>query len=311
MRRTFGRTASLVVTVLLATVLLLAYGVPGTSQSNTAGQALRRFEVLEDTYIDYNYPNRTHANESWLMFRSDNQQAPLFKFDVSDILGYSVRQATLWLYVVPSAPPSYYRDPFRILAYCVKKDWVASQASWNSASATEHWDLPGCKGSGDRCANPGGSMTEARGKGIWVDVDVTTIVQQWADGENHGLILNGDNTNGKTIFYSSQRTDVPPYLTVDAFLLPTATPTKTATATPTDTNTPTPTETPTQTATPTATDTATPTATPTATSTGTPTDTLTPTSTETPTATATPTGTPTSTPTLVVYRVYLPVIQHQ
>lgn len=285
--------------------------------------------VTSDTYLDYLDPNNAHGNRTWLMFRADNLMVPLLRANISAIVpGSSIVVAYLYLYVPAGQSGDTYREPCRLAAYCVRKAWVAEQANWYWASNTNPWEIPGCRGRMDRCQtrNPD-EVTSVTGQGKWVQIPVTSIVQQWVDGENHGLALLGDMDPpiGKTAFYSSDAfdPDVRPRLWVEwqvptptptrtqtptntSTSTPTATPTQTATPSPTASSTPTvPTATPTDTATPTPTATAshTPTTTPTATQTATSTATVTPTV----TATATPTSTPTETATPKPHWLYLPV----
>jgi len=309
-----------VLTLVLAWAVMLLGSVPGNSPTEAQSLNQRRFEVSGDTYIDYFEPGQSHFDKTWLMFRVDGIHVPLLKFDVSAIpRGSAVIVAYLYLYVPPDLTPGeHYRLPCELAAYCVKKDWVPQEATWNRASDIVEWDIPGCKGDGDRCqSHAPNEVAEVTGMNQWVRVPVTSIVQQWVNGENHGLALLGKPGalhTGKAAFYSARFYDHsvhpwlwvewnPPTLTPTPSNTPTHTPTSTPTCTPTVTPTPTqtPTETPTSTHTPTETPTTTPTVT--STSTATPTPTATPSFTPTATQTDTPTLTPTATP----YRLYLPI----
>lgn len=320
MQRT-GR-AALLSTILfsflaMATMLLWIL----SDSEHTEAQALnrRRFEVSGDTYIDAWEPDKSHFDATWLMFRVDGQHVPLLKFDVSAIpQGSAIVVAYLHLYVPPGLGPEHYQIPCELAAYCVKKDWVPQEATWLRASHAETWQIPGCKGEADRCQshNPN-EVAEITGVDKWVVIPVTSIVQQWVNGENHGLALLGKPGAlhiGKVVFYSARFINStlhpwlevewnPPTLTPTPSNTPTNTPTHTPTYTPTATETPTQTPTHTPTATPTSTHT--PTETPTATATTT--SIATPTATLTLTPTATETSTPTSTPTTVSYGLYLPM----
>jgi len=277
MHRGFLRVAPLAGTLSLAVAVILLWVPPGAGHKAATVYTYQRFEVIADTYLDWWEPYGHHADETWLMFREDNQKLPLLKFDVSAIYGARIRRARLWLYVPPNLPSGDFRKPCKFAAYCVKKDWIEDQATWYKASGWESWELPGCNGGSDRCESYSG-IAEITAMDMWIDVDVTTIVQQWVDGEDHGLILRNytADTIGKTVFYSSRYYDASrhPWLEV-VWDWPTATPT--------------------------------PTNTPTNTSTMTPTRTSTPTNTPTATATLTPTNTPTMTPTATPYKVYLPI----
>jgi len=273
MRKAAPKPCSFVITLFLAAAMTSLWVLPGVGQEEAAVSDSGRFEVSADTFIDFYEPDTAHHFETtWLMFQADNMLVPLLKFDVSAIPpGSHIIVAYLHLYVPSGQSPDDYREPCRLAAYCVKRDWVAEEATWYRASSGEPWDLPGCNGAGDRCSDyHPNEVGETTGQGKWVDIPVTSIVQQWVDGSNHGLILRGYREAwGRSAFYSSRfiNPTYHPWLEVEWNVptpIPTDTATSTPTATPTRTNTPTVTATPTRTATPTSTSTSTvtPTATP-------------------------------------------------
>jgi len=249
-----------IMTITLCTVLGLTWVAPSFSQRTVAASDWRRFDVVADTYIDFYEPNIPHHYDiTWLMFRADNKLVPLLRFNVSSIpAGSRVMEAYLHLYIPSGQPPDRYREPCSLAAYCVRRDWVAEEASWRRASAAHSWDEPGCNGPGDRCQTYSFSETSrTTGQGKWFEITVTSIVQQWVEGDNHGLVLRGYAEEfGRTAFLSSRYfdSDFHPWLEA-RWNLPTPTPTPSAT--PTHTRTPTVTNTATHTATPTGTHTAT------------------------------------------------------
>jgi hypothetical protein len=299
----------------LASLSLLWLGSASRPAAATS-TALDTFLCVGDTYIDLQQPGTPHNDGTWLMYREDDHLLPLLKFDVSRLQGASIRHATLKLYAVPDIDDtSQYKTPCWFAAYCVLKDWDAQSATWSHP-----WGVAGCEGNGDRCTTYSGTGNlEASRGGVWVGVDVTSIVQTWVDGENHGLILHnyawhneGGNT-GKAAFYSTRfaNSGYHPGLEVEyVFPTPTRTATRTATSTWTSTPTCTPTFTPTPTETATLTSTPTPTPTETATPTSTPTETATSIPSATPTETVTPTETTTVTPsaTPTPHKVLLPLV---
>lgn len=309
----------LILTLFCTTAALLFWALPSGGQTATLTPNSWRFEVSGDTYLDYFEEYLSHFDKTWLMFRADGLQVPLLKFDVSAIpQGSAVVVAYLHLYVPPGLGSEHYRTPCEIAAYCVRKDWVPQEATWHRASYAEAWQISGCKGEADRCqSHDPNEVAEITGLDRWVVIPVTSIVQQWVNGDNHGLVLLGKPGalhTGKVVFYSGRffNTELRPWLEVE---WNPPTPTPTLSNTPTNTSTHTPTCTPTATETPTQTPTNTPTAMPTSTDTPTETPTTTPTTTNTATPTVTPslaptatgTSTPTSTPTAVSYGLYLPM----
>jgi hypothetical protein len=261
MSKALPRGSSLLIAALLASVMILLCVLPGAGQGQVLAADSRRFEAAADTYLDHFEPDRPHHYErTWLMFRADGLQAPLLKFDVSAIpRGSRVVGAYLHLYVPPDLGPEHFLEPCKFAAYCVNRDWVAEEATWDHASSGVPWDMPGCNGSGDRCqSHHPNEIAQTAGLERWVDITVTSIVQQWVDGDNHGLILLGyAETWGKCVFFSSRyrHSEFHPWLQV-RWNPPTPIPTHTHTLTPTQTATPTMTATPTATSTITTTPTA-------------------------------------------------------
>nr|MBC7244068.1 DNRLRE domain-containing protein [Chloroflexota bacterium] len=316
MRKLLPKAPTLIVTLLLITTIMLLWMLPSASPIEATALGRRRFEVSGDTWINRWEADKNQFNTTWLMFRVDGDHVPLLKFDVSAIPpGSAVVVAYLYLYVPPDLSPEHYREPCELAAYCVKKDWVPQEATWNRASYAVPWALPGCRGEEDRCqSHDPNEVAELTGMDKWVEIPVTSIVQQWVNGENHGLALLGKPGavhTGLAVFYSARfvNRDRHPWLWVEwnppTTPTPSNTPTNTPTNTPMFTPTATPTETPTNTPTATPTCTSTPTETPTVTPTAT--STATPTVTPSPTPTATQTSTPTSTPTATPHRLYLPI----
>jgi predicted phosphodiesterase len=155
----------------------------------------------------------------------------------------------------------------------IKRSFDACQATWNQARSANPWGQPGCNDTTtDRRPSPESSVTTT-GIGLWYDLDLTAIVQDWVSGNlpNYGVLLRGTFPLDMSSIYlasaQSGTTSLRPKLVITyrATANPTSTPTPSSTSTPTHTATialPTASPTPTDTAAPT-----TPTATATATAT--------------------------------------------
>jgi hypothetical protein len=252
-------TIATVIAIIACAILGLAWTRPTQSEGAVASTDWNRFPSIANTYIDNYEPNIPHHYEiTWLMFRADNSMVPLLKFDVSSIpRGSRVMEAYLHLYVPTNQPWDRYREPCKLAAFCLGRDWGAEEASWKRASADQAWEEQGCNGPSDRCQSYNLSETsQTTGQGRWFEITVTSIVQQWVDGENHGLVLRGYAEQfGRTAFLSSRYFDSDYHPWLEArWNVPTPTPTRTAT--PTVTRTPTRTATATATHTPTPTETA-------------------------------------------------------
>ena len=288
MRKPLLRVFACIVMLSLILTLLLLSSPSGSETVVATDQLQREFPVRMDTYLNYDFPNSTHIHQGWLYVRADNWKVPLLWFDVSAIQpGSNIVAAYLKLYVPADQEPKDFRLPFSFAAYCVRREWLSNQATWNQATASTAWEVAGCRGASDRCQSHDPlEVGEVTQQNAWVQVPVTSIVQHWVTEGNHGLTLLGnmDPASGRSAFCSSRcAEDQRPMLFVE-WRAPTATPTLTHTPTST------PTRTPTNTPTPTLTRTSTPTSTPT----------LVPTATATPTQTPTVVPSPTLDATLVV-----------
>nr|MBC7245668.1 DNRLRE domain-containing protein [Chloroflexota bacterium] len=219
-----------------------------------------------------------------------NQNSALIRFDVSSIPpGSRVICAALSLYAEMWGGP-----PFELAvgAYYVKRDWVASEATWHLSSAQTPWQVGGCNGSNDRAQVPASVIT-IKNIRTWYHFDLTQVVDGWVNGSlpNYGVSLQPMDALDLDLIWFAASDDVDTFGSIAnrPKLIVLYVPPPTPTPTPTFTSTATPTSTPTETAIPT--DTATPIVLPT--ETATPTLPVVPTETATPTLPVGPTETPT------------------
>ena len=165
--------------------LILVLLVSGATQARA--QITYNLNTLNDTRILGIVPNQVAYNDGYLsvLNQGNNVQRSLLKFDLTGIT--NVTAATLTLTVRPELPG----NGSKAFAFRLTKDFTASQATWNSASAGNPWATPG----GDFTGNPGsvdyGNTIPTTGK---TNFDVTTLVQQWTNGtfSNFGFLLNGE-----------------------------------------------------------------------------------------------------------------------
>ncbi|MBM4431333.1 MAG: DNRLRE domain-containing protein, partial [Chloroflexi bacterium] len=235
MRETRTQLTWLLTVMCLTASLPVLRAAPEAAAGTGAAGNSHRFEVSADTYIDAYNPNISYGSATWLMFRADSRLVPLLRFDVSTIpSGSYVTAAVLHLYVPAEQSSDTYREPCRLAAYCVSRDWVTGEATWVRAAAGVPWQSAGCNGTSDRCQEHNANeIGETTGLGQRVDIPVTTIVQRWVSGNNHGLVLRGYSEEwGRTAFYSSRfvNRDLRPWLEVQ-WTVPTPTHTHTATST--------------------------------------------------------------------------------
>ena len=171
-----------------------------------------------DTHIAQPYPTTNYGSSSRLVVRSlgtMNYRA-LIRFDTSEIPSNSrVQSARLYLRLDyydggrPDLSP-------RVSVYKVKRDWAASEATWNAARSGEPWQVAGCDGSGDRDMSES-AATVVSTVNTWYSWDITSLVADWVANPtgNKGMILISD-AGRELRFYSADDPDTRynPYLVV-------------------------------------------------------------------------------------------------
>jgi hypothetical protein len=153
-----------------------------------------------DTWIDRWNPTQNYdeTDRDFLRIRSDMQQSPLIRFDLSPIpAGATVLSARLDLLIASrtnanSLPAEIYR---------LLRPWDATTATWEIAKSEggpAHWEQPGALGSLDRQPDPSGWLTFNQEEGNWSSTDVTELAQYWMTNpsENRGILLAGGAGGG-------------------------------------------------------------------------------------------------------------------
>jgi len=198
---------------------------------------------------------------------ASGRERMLVRFDLSSIpSGASVAEASLCLF-------AWYRKPTASVmtrAYAIRRHWDEGEATWNKASSSVNWTVPGC-GDPDHDYDPATETRATLGYTnqhyVW---DVTRTVQQWVVDplSNHGVLVTATDFNTEYQFRTSEISvhDARPCLVV-TYRVPTPTSTLTQTPTPTESSTATMTPTAAASRTPTETPCLSPTATPTVTAT--------------------------------------------
>jgi len=289
--------------------------LPAGDETVTLQQGVGGYTGADDSYISLWYPINNYGGFSRMYVHAGDFVSTLLRFELSGVpAGATVSSATLSLYAASSTSS----EPMTATAYALVRPWEEMDASWRVAQGSSYWGVSGVNDTlRDREAVGAGDVTLSAA-GQWVEIDLTALVQRWADdpSTNYGIVIKGSGSSGVEYRFHSSEYSVSglrPRLSVAysggggpaATPTPTGTSTRTATATmtatPAFTRTPSPTTVPTHTPTRTPTSTVAPTVTRTSTATHTATRTSTPaatvTSTPSRTATATPTRTRTATAT--------------
>lgn len=257
---------------------------PGGRNVVNLQQGVLGYAGTFDTYITSVSASANFGWQAGLRVKNDNSYVSLIRFDLSSIpLQASINQAILRLY-------PYERDSAAAMdveVYRVLRPWVDVEASWESATTSNLWGVPGANGPGvDREVIPVTTQTVSEIK-IWYEFDVKELVRGWVNNPqtNYGFLLRGSGS--ASVSYSFASANYPSISARPQLVIDYTAPEATSTPLP---MTPTPTRVETPTATPSATRTAT--ASPTPTFAVSPTAVLSP--------TPTPEGMPTPTPTSVI-----------
>lgn len=215
-----------------------------------------------DTFISIYTPASAHGFEPLLGIRWDRGRASA---DESALLSYNL-QAVPQTATVQKATFSLYTtgrsniNSLTVGAFEVLRPWRPDQATWYSPTLSLPWAVMGCNGiDSDRRATAEDS-TGIPGVGVWIDLDVTAMVQRWVSnpGANFGMIVRPAGDGQPSVRYEVASAKHPdpglrPRLTLTYINLPVAptvvVPTATASPTPSATSS-VPTATATRTATP-------------------------------------------------------------
>ncbi|MGB1110992.1 MAG: DNRLRE domain-containing protein [Gammaproteobacteria bacterium] len=136
-----------------------------------------------------------------------------------DFSGKTVNSATLKLYVRYANLPTHYAPNAQIGVALMDQAWTTA-ANWNTRDGTNSWTQAGA---GHVLSNPGnvvqtfasiGYVDENPSESRVIELDVTTLVQDWADGTaNNGVMIYAANNSISTFFTSESGSA--PLLTVD------------------------------------------------------------------------------------------------
>jgi uncharacterized repeat protein (TIGR01451 family) len=84
-----------------------------------------------------------------------------------------------------------------VLVYQLTEGWVESEVTWNNRSTGVSWTNAGADGTGSHKTTADGTLLAPNGSN---NVDVTTSVQNWSDGElNEGWLLKDTGSGGVDI----------------------------------------------------------------------------------------------------------------
>lgn len=146
---------------------------------------LENQDQIIDSFIFANNPGANYGEEPYV----DTIDRFLIQFDLDDVIGKQILSAKLYLYVWNQTN---YQDNQFLTLYCLTRSWDENSVTWNNATDNENWQTPG----GDFENLPIAQVQHQAGEANWdhtfyPPADITSIVQQWADGQrsNYGLVV--------------------------------------------------------------------------------------------------------------------------
>ena len=167
------------------------------------------YSLETDTALFKDAPNSNFSSVAQLQSRGDPngssiERVSLLRWELpSNVVpsAATICSATIQLYVTDPAAGSYY--VFQML-----RPWVFNQASWNNATATDSWQVPGAQGPADR-GGPIGAFSPGTANTMVSFSIPASVVQSWVNNptQNYGVLI-GNHANPDSVRVSSRNSTV-------------------------------------------------------------------------------------------------------
>ena len=188
----------------------------GQASTSTDGEQQRLYPVADGDVYAYSYLNWNWAN--WGMYKTmgagwhpvGGERRAYLRFDLP--AGLDISRAVLKLYQYQNAGPVHTLGVYR-----VKSSWDEGTDTYHSGEVEEK------AAPGELCwmqqpsfdPVPVATFTSATTVPTWIEVDITSLVQQWQDGtRNYGLVVKTTNEHptssdpeAKSGFYTKEHPD--------------------------------------------------------------------------------------------------------
>ncbi len=158
-----------------------------------------RVDVDQDTWIDSNNPDQDNSGDAKLQVGLQNGkiERSLLRYDLSAVpAGAKVLSATAHFYL------NIEHDKGPVNIHQLASDWQDSTATWNTM--------------GDKMAATILATIPAQPrKDIWIEVNLTSLVQAWVNGQaNYGIALDTTSEGNKGEYFGVDTGPRKPYITV-------------------------------------------------------------------------------------------------
>ncbi len=185
-----------------------------TGSTTVTIQVAESFIAVADTYIDASKTDKNLGDETDIRLKADSgkQRRSLLQFDLSTVpSSATVTSAKLELYVTRK------KVGVTVNVHRLTKSWSegtgvdTAGADWGYSDEPTSWTNSG----GDFDATASGSLVTST-TGVYVDADVTALVQAWVDGTfaNHGFLVDATGGNGEIKFHSREAVGFEPRLVI-------------------------------------------------------------------------------------------------
>lgn len=169
-------------------------------------EAVRDSGSTQDTYISEKNPDNNYGDSIELNVIGDDMliknESILIKWDISAIQpGSKIRSASIILNITDTTNGIYN-------IYGLKRDWKEREATWNSASIGNSWQIPGARGTNDSYRTLLGTLTPKTG-GIY-NINLNSfgrdLIQKWIDNPsiNYGIIISNSTEKDAAQFNASE-----------------------------------------------------------------------------------------------------------
>lgn len=170
-----------------------ALGSDSYSATSTGGGTTTAYTLAvdQDAWIRSDNPTTNNGSNADLhiRFESGNIEQPLVRFDLSSLpANAQINSASLWFYIETGKE----HPEGHITLHRVTTDWIESDVTWDSFN-----------GSYDATAL--GMISAQAVSDVWVQVNITSQVQAWVNGEsNYGFLLNSTSEGVHGEYISSE-----------------------------------------------------------------------------------------------------------
>jgi len=145
-------------------------------------------QPVQDSYLRSNSGgNDNYGGNSNLRFGRSDRYRPVVQFDLSSIPPLTTLDSAVLRFYVNNIGPSTSND-LDIDIYRLTESWLENDVTWRERINNVNWSSFG----GTHDPQLIGTLTIPNGDvGVWIEADITPLVQEWLDGVslNYGIVL--------------------------------------------------------------------------------------------------------------------------